>query len=73
MKKMKKTMMWLDENLFAAKWWNPLFWVAVLLLPVLSGVVMSVLGLLVGLLDGYKDGEEKSGKMLGELLCNLED
>lgn len=51
-------------DLLAARWWNPLFWLAVLFGPVfgiLSGIVC---GALCGMLLGYEKGLETASKKL---------
>ncbi|MBQ8454227.1 MAG: hypothetical protein IJ537_02635 [Bacteroidaceae bacterium] len=49
---------------FAPKWWNPLFWLVVVLAPVFGMVAGTIGGAFCGLLIGYEKGlETASGKM----------
>ena len=51
-------------KVFAPKWWNPLFWLVVVLAPVLGMVLGMVAGTFCGLLIGYEKGLETAhGKM----------
>ena len=51
-------------SLLAPKWWNPLFWLVVVLAPVLGMVAGTVGGAFCGLLIGYEKGLETAhGKM----------
>lgn len=58
-------------NLFAAKWWNPLLWLFVVLAPVFWAFAYSVGGAFYSLLMGYKTGLEKAWDKLHELLSKM--
>lgn len=58
-------------DLLAAKWWNPLFWLALLFGPVfgiLSGIVY---GALCGMLIGYEKGLDTSSEKLHVIIKKL--
>lgn len=49
-----------NATFFVAKWWNPLFWAAVILAPVLFALAGIVAGSVFGMLNGYEQGLEKA-------------
>lgn len=59
---MKKTINF--ERIFAPRWWNPLFWLFVLLAPVFGIIAGGVCGLFCGVLIGLeKCLDSASGKL----------
>ena len=58
-------------GIFAPKWWNPLFWAAVVLAPVAGLVTGSLVGSIGGLLIGYEKGLETAGSMLHKITVKL--
>lgn len=58
-------------NLLAAKWWNPLFWLVVVLAPVYGIIFGTVAGALYGLLIGYEKGLETAGDKLHKIIAKL--
>lgn len=58
-------------NVLAAKWWNPLFWVVVVLAPLFGIIAGIVSGAFYGLLIGYEEGlgiaRDKLHKIIGKL------
>lgn len=54
-------------NLLAPKWWNPLFWLVVILAPVF-GIVA---GAFYGLLIGYEKGLDTSSNKLHKIIAKL--
>lgn len=58
-------------NLFAAKWWNPLLWLFVVLAPVFWAFAYSVVGAFYSLQMGYKTGLEEASDKLHELLSKM--
>ena len=59
------------ENLLAPKWWNPLFWLVVILAPLLGAVAGTVAGAFTGLLVGYERGLDKSDEYVRKMLAKL--
>lgn len=43
-------------NLFAARWWNPLVWLYVVLGPVVWPILSAVAGIFIGAVLGYEEG-----------------
>lgn len=62
-------------DLAAPKWWNPLFWIAVILSPVVGIVVGIVAGIIVGTFDGllmgYERGMEYALKRVKQVLAKM--
>lgn len=58
-------------KLFAAKWWNPLFWLVVVLAPVFGIIAGTVAGAFCGLLIGYEKGLETAGNKLHKIIAKL--
>lgn len=58
-------------NLLAPKWWNPLFWLVVVLAPVFGIIAGTVTGAFCGLLIGYEKGLETAGNKLHKIIANL--
>ena len=62
-------------KVFAAKWWNPLFWLLVVIAPVLGpvlGIILGgVYGAFCGLLIGYEKGLNEAGNKLNKFLATL--
>lgn len=58
-------------NLLAPKWWNPLFWLVVVLGPVLGVVAGTVAGAFYGLLIGYEKGLETAHRKMRQLNAKL--
>lgn len=62
-------------NLLAPKWWNPLFWLVVVLAPVLGpilGIIIGgVYGAFYGLLIGYEKGLNTAENKLNKFLATL--
>ena len=56
---------------FSAKWWNPLCWLAVLLLPLVGVVCGLAGGLLTGFLLGYEKGLDRASDKLHEIIAKL--
>ena len=54
-------------NVLAPKWWNPLFWLVVVLAPVF-GIIA---GTFCGLLIGYEKGLETAGNKLHKIIAKL--
>lgn len=58
-------------KVLAPKWWNPLFWLVVVLAPVLGIIVGTVGGAFIGFLMGYESGLETAGDKLHEIIEKL--
>ena len=58
-------------DLKAPKWWNPLFWIAVILSPVVGIVVGIIVGTFGGLLMGYERGMEYALKRVKQVLAKM--
>lgn len=58
-------------NLLTAKWWNPLFWLVVLLAPVFGIIAGTVAGAFYGLLIGYERGLETACNKLDNIISKL--
>ena len=58
-------------NVLASKWWNPLFWMVVLLAPVFGIIAGTVGGAFYGFLIGYEKGMETAGEKLHKIIANL--
>ena len=58
-------------NVLAPKWWNPLFWLVVVLAPVFGIIAGTVAGAFYGLLIGYEKGLETAGNMLHKIIAKL--
>lgn len=58
-------------NIFAPKWYNPLFWLVIILAPVIGLAVGSVTGSVCGLLIGYEKGLEAAMNKLHKLTVKL--
>ena len=58
-------------NLLVPKWWNPLFWLVVVLAPVLGIVGGTVAGAFYGMLIGYEKGVETVSDMLHKFIAEL--
>lgn len=58
-------------NLLTAKWWNPLFWLVVLLAPVFGIIAGTVAGAFCGLLIGYERGLETACNKLDNIISKL--
>lgn len=60
-----------SRKLFAPKWWNPLFWIVVILAPVLGIAAGVVAGALAGLLIGYEKGLGLASQKLNRFIATL--
>ena len=58
-------------SLLAPKWWNPLFWLVVVLAPVFGIIAGTVAGAFFGLLIGYEKGLETAGNKLHKIIAKL--
>lgn len=58
-------------NVLAPKWWNPLFWLVVVLAPVFGIIAGTVAGAFYGLLIGYEKGLKTAGNKLHEIIAKL--
>ncbi|QFQ11554.1 hypothetical protein C7Y71_000060 [Pseudoprevotella muciniphila] len=58
-------------QLLAPRWWNPLFWLFVVLAPVLGIIAGSVFGGFMGLLIGYESGLEASFEKMRQINAKL--
>ena len=58
-------------NVLCAKWWNPLFWLVVVLAPVFGIIAGTVAGAFCGLLIGYEKGLETAGNKLHKIIAKL--
>lgn len=59
------------NKLLVPKWWNPLFWAAVILYPAGFVIVGFFAGLLTGILTGLDKGLEESGKLVRKAVSLL--
>lgn len=60
-----------SANIFAPKWYNPLFYLVIILAPVIGLAVGSVTGSVCGLLIGYEKGLEAARNKLHKLTVKL--
>ena len=58
-------------NLLAPKWWNPLFWVVVVLAPVLGIAIGAVYGVFCGMIMGYGKGLSMATRKMDKFLATL--
>lgn len=58
-------------GLFSARWWNPLFWLVVVIAPFLGIVIGALAGCFYGLLWGYVRGLDTSSRKLNKILDTL--
>ena len=58
-------------NVLAPKWWNPLFWLVVVLAHVFGIIAGTVGGAFYGLLIGYEKGLETAGNKLHKIIAKL--
>lgn len=58
-------------NVLCPKWWNPLFWLVLILAPVFGILGGIACGVFWGFLLGYDKGLEIAAKKLSELLSKL--
>ena len=58
-------------NVLASKWWNPLFWLVVVLAPVFGIIAGTVGGAFYGFLIGCEKGLETAGDKLHKIIANL--
>lgn len=60
-----------DVNIFTPKLYNPLFWLVIILAPVIGPAVGFVTGSVCGLLIGYEKGLEAARNKLHKLTVKL--
>lgn len=58
-------------NVLSPKWWNPLYWLVVVLAPVFGIIAGTVGGAFYGFLIGYEKGLETAGDKLHKIIANL--
>ena len=58
-------------NVLAPKWWNPLFWLVVVLAPVFGIIAGTVAGAICGLLIGYERGLAIASRKLNKIIASL--
>lgn len=58
-------------KLFAAKWWNPLFWLFVVFAPVFGIIAGSICGAVCGLLMGYGIGLDLASRKMEKIIAKL--
>lgn len=58
-------------NVLAPKWWNPLFWMVVVLAPVFGIIAGTVAGAFCGLLQGYDVGLAIASDNLHKIIAKL--
>lgn len=58
-------------DLLAPKWWNPLFWLVVVLAPVFGIIAGTVSGAFFGLLIGYEEGLGIARDKLHKIIAKL--
>ena len=58
-------------NPLAPKWWNPLFWMAVILAPVVSPILFTIGGAFTGMLVGYERGLDFAHRKLNRITSQL--
>ena len=58
-------------NVLAPKWWNPLFWLVVVLAPVFGIIAGTVAGAFCGLLIGYEKGLETASNKLHKIIAKF--
>ena len=58
-------------KLFEPNWWNPLFWLVVVLAPVCGIIAGIVAGAFYGLLIGYEMGLETAGNKVHKIIDKL--
>lgn len=58
-------------NLLEPKWWNPLFWLVVILAPIVGVMAGMVSGALCGLLIGYEKGLDVASRKLSKFIAKL--
>ncbi len=58
-------------DLLAVKWYNPVFWLVVVIAPVLGCVIGILAGAFLGMLSGYGKGLETSSHKLSKILDTL--
>lgn len=58
-------------NVLAPKWWNPLFWMVVVLAPVFGIIAGTVAGAFCGLLQGYEKGLGIASDKLHKIIAKM--
>ena len=58
-------------NVLAPKWWNPLFWLVVILAPVVGIIAGIVAGAFCGLLIGYERGLDMANGYVRKIIAKL--
>lgn len=58
-------------NVLSPKWWNPMYWMVVVLSPVFGIIAGTVVGAFYGFLIGYEKGLENAGDKLHKIIANL--
>lgn len=58
-------------SLFAARWWNPLFWLLVLIIPPLGIICGIACGVFTGFLLGYERSLDITCRKLRALISTL--
>ena len=59
------------KRLFVARWWNPLFWVRFVVVPVVLIIGFTLSGMLTGFLIGMCRGSEQVEKMSKQIQAQL--
>lgn len=58
-------------NVLEPKWWNPLFWLVVVLAPVFGIIAGTVGGAFIGFLMGYERGLDTASEKLHDIIKKL--
>ena len=58
-------------SFLAPKWWNPLFWMVVILAPIVSTILFTIGGAFTGMLVGYERGLDFAHRKLNRIISQL--
>ena len=59
-------------NVFSVRWWNPLFWLYVIVAPFVWAILMAVAAVFAGVAIGYLEGFRKVCSKMEELTKKLQ-
>lgn len=58
-------------KVFAPKWWNPLFWLLVVVAPILGILLGTIAGAAYGMLIGYEKGLNTANRKMHHINATL--
>lgn len=59
-------------NVFSVRWWNPLFWLYVIVGPFVWAILMAVAAVFAGVAIGYLEGLRKACSKMDELTKKIQ-